>query len=91
MENHEIKALLPQGWELDAERRVIFKKFDFKAYFKAMSFVQSVGWAAQKHGHHPDMSVTFQSVLIELTTHDEGNQISAKDIELARAINELWF
>jgi len=45
-----------------------------------------VALAAEKAGHHPDWSNSYDTVTITLSTHDAGG-LSAKDIDLAKAIS----
>jgi len=51
-----------------------------------MNFVNKAADIAQQHNHHPDIDIRYNKVLITTTTHDIGNNISAKDIELIQAI-----
>jgi 4a-hydroxytetrahydrobiopterin dehydratase len=44
---------------------------------------------AEKMSHHPNWSNVYNTVTIELTTHDEGNTITEKDRKLAAKIDQL--
>ena len=44
---------------------------------------------AEQHAHHPSWSNVWNTVEIELTTHDSGNTITQKDRDLADAIDKL--
>ena len=48
-----------------------------------------VALLAEQMNHHPTWTNTWNRVDIELTTHDAGNQVTAKDRELAAAIDQL--
>lgn len=48
-----------------------------------------VAFLAEKHQHHPDWSNVYNKVTIHLTTHDEGNKVTQKDRDLAKAIDEI--
>lgn len=63
--------------------------FSFSDFVKAFSFMTSVAFLAEKHGHHPDWHNVYNKVTIRLSTHDSGNRITEKDHQLARAINKL--
>jgi len=84
---------LGDGWSITQHenKHLLVKTFEFKAYFKALSFVQLTGWLAQKSNHHPDITLTFSKVKIELTTHDAGNMITEKDWEFATKIEAMNF
>ena len=48
-----------------------------------------VALLAEKMDHHPNWSNVYNSVVIELTTHSEGNTVTDKDRKLAQAIDQL--
>jgi 4a-hydroxytetrahydrobiopterin dehydratase len=80
----EIKELA--GWEKVENK--ISKNFKFKDFIEAFSFVTRIAIISEKMNHHPDITISFNSVHIDLTTHDI-NSISKNDIILARKIEEL--
>ena len=72
------------GWErAGAEIRRVYRFGDFR---EALAFVNRVGALAEAAGHHPDIDIRYATVALALTTHDAGG-LSAKDFELARAID----
>jgi 4a-hydroxytetrahydrobiopterin dehydratase len=58
---------------------------DFQAAF---GFMTSVALAAEKMDHHPEWFNVYNTVRIQLTTHDVGG-ISDKDFQLAQTIDTL--
>jgi 4a-hydroxytetrahydrobiopterin dehydratase len=48
-----------------------------------------VALLAEKANHHPNWSNVYNRVTIELTSHDAGNIVTAKDVALAQAISDL--
>ena len=48
-----------------------------------------VAIVAEKMDHHPNWSNAYNTVTIELTTHDAGNTITDKDRKLAAAIDQV--
>ena len=85
LENAETKL---EGWET-IEGKKLRKTFQFKGFLKTMSFVNAVAWEANKQMHHPDMEVSFNKCVINITTHDAGNVLTDKDLKLAKAIDQL--
>jgi 4a-hydroxytetrahydrobiopterin dehydratase len=67
----------------------LIRKFEFKDFSEAFAFMTRVAILAEKQNHHPWWSNVYNRVEIRLTTHDEGNTITDKDKELAKAINAL--
>lgn len=64
----------------------IQREIKFKDFVEAFSFMTSVAFIAEKHGHHPDWNNVYNKVNISLNTHDAGG-ITEKDFQLAKAID----
>ncbi|MDO8966453.1 MAG: 4a-hydroxytetrahydrobiopterin dehydratase [Algoriphagus sp.] len=65
------------------------KSFKFSDFQEAFAFMTRVAFLAEKHNHHPNWSNVYNTVDIELTTHDKGNTVTEKDRKLAKAIDEI--
>ena len=65
------------------------RSFVFENFIHAWGFRSSVALLAEKMNHHPLWLNVYNKVEIELSTHEAGNTITQKDIELAKAINNL--
>ena len=76
------------GWVFDAGADAISHVFKFKDFSEAFGFMGRVALAAEKAGHHPDWSNSYNVVTVRLSTHDAGG-LSGKDIALARAIDAI--
>jgi 4a-hydroxytetrahydrobiopterin dehydratase len=76
------------GWSYDETAGAIDRVFRFKDFSEAFAFMSRVALAAEKAGHHPDWSNSYNSVSIRLSTHDAGG-LSSRDIALARVIDKL--
>ena len=63
--------------------------FKFKDFVEAFAFMSKVALIAEKMDHHPNWSNVYNTVTIELTTHDAGNIVTDRDHKLAAAINSL--
>ena len=68
---------------------MIHKTFRFTNFTEAMGWTIRVAFLAEAHGHHPDIDIRYNRATLALTTHDAGNQVTQKDIELARAVEQL--
>ena len=51
--------------------------------------MNKVALMAEKLGHHPDWSNSYNKVIIMLSSHDAGNKITEKDRNLAKLIDKL--
>src|SRR5256885_13375386 len=78
-------AHLP-GWGRRGD--AIEKTFERASFADAVAFVVRIGFLAEAANHHPDLDIRWRRVRVALTTHDAGG-LTAKDIELAGAIEEL--
>ncbi|MCL4178859.1 MAG: 4a-hydroxytetrahydrobiopterin dehydratase [Verrucomicrobia bacterium] len=84
----QIKAGLERLPEWRRRRQVIGRTYQFKDFRAAMRFVNAVAKCAEEAGHHPDISIRWNRVTLELTTHDAGG-LSEKDFNLARGLDRL--
>lgn len=79
-------AQLP-GWRLDGD--ALAKEFTFGSFKEALSFMVRVGFIAEAMNHHPEWTNIYNRVAIRLTTHDAGDQVTAKDVMLAEKIQQV--
>ena len=79
-------AELP-GWK--CRRKALEKTFQFGSFREAFSFMARVAFEAEALNHHPDWSNGYNRVVIRLSTHDAGGEVTAKDVALARKIQAL--
>jgi 4a-hydroxytetrahydrobiopterin dehydratase len=73
-------------WSVKEEK--LNREFKFPNFILAFGFMTQVAILAEKADHHPEWSNVYNSVVINLTTHDAGG-ISKKDFDLAQKISQL--
>lgn len=71
------------------ENNKLYKKYKFKDFNAAFSFMTSVALLAEKADHHPTWTNTWNTVEIWLSTHDAGNVVTQKDRDLAAQIDAV--
>ena len=71
------------------ENDKLYKKFVFSDFNHAFGFMSRVALLAEKADHHPTWTNTWNTVEIWLSTHDAGNKVTQKDIDLASSIDDL--
>ncbi len=72
------------GWEVvDGKLHRVLRFTDFT---EAFGFMTRVAIAAEKRNHHPEWSNVYDTVTIDLTSHDAGG-ITTRDLDLADAID----
>jgi 4a-hydroxytetrahydrobiopterin dehydratase len=82
-------AELP-GWMLSGEGKelALSRTYRFADYLETLSFVQAVGFMAERQNHHPRLVVEWGRCTVQWNTHDAGG-ITATDMECARLIDAL--
>ena len=84
--NSNLKLL--DGWSYDEKDKTIKKSFSFKGFYGAIGFVNAVAYIAQKHNHHPDIKISYNTVDIYYQTHS-SNAVTELDFILAKKIDAL--
>ena len=74
------------NWAINGS--AISKTFEFTDFNKSIDFVNKISEIAEKHAHHPDITVRYNIVILSLVTHSE-NSVTEKDFELAKEIDKL--
>ncbi len=81
--DEEIADLLPDEWNHDGDE--IVRVYEFDDYLRGVNFAQMVGEIAEAQFHHPEITIRYKEVEIELTSHEEGG-VTDKDIEMAELL-----
>lgn len=75
-------------WQLSGDAKKISKTYKFNDFAAALAFTNKVGAIAEDQGHHPDISLGWGRVGIELSTHAIGG-LSENDFIVAAKIDAL--
>lgn len=76
-----------KGWDRVGDKLV--KTFKVDTYMAGLALTVTIGTIAEGFGHHPDMALGYKTIKVEFTTHDAGSKLSAKDFQVAAAIDAL--
>jgi 4a-hydroxytetrahydrobiopterin dehydratase len=71
------------------EDNKLHRVFTFADFKEAFAFMTGVAEMADRMNHHPTWTNTYNKVEIWLNTHDAGDVVTAKDHELAKAIDTI--
>ena len=74
-------------WE--EKNNKLHKKFEFKDFSEAFSFMTKVALAAEKMDHHPKWINEYNKLEMWLSSHDAGDVVTEKDKKLAKIIDGL--
>lgn len=88
--SEQINQLISEvdGWIVNKEKNLIQKRFEFKNFYKTMSFVNAIAWIANQENHHPDLQVSYNYCVVNFTTH-AINGLSENDFICAAKVNSL--
>ena len=75
-------------WSVNDNQEMIFKKFKFSNFKKAISFANEVGEIAENEGHHPDLWHGWGYAKIKIYTHAIKG-LAESDFILAAKIDKL--
>ena len=64
------------------------RTFTFDDFKQAIAFVNHVANLAEEANHHPDITISYNKVVLSLTTHSAG-KLTEKDHALAKRIDEV--
>lgn len=86
LSGHELEGALLADW------RVLFgvlhARFETGDFATGLRLVEKIGAAAEAANHHPDVDLTYPSVVVRLTSHDSGG-VTSRDVDLARQISDF--
>ena len=78
---------LPLNWAV-ISGTALQTTFAFDSFSAGLVYVNKVAAAAEEMQHHPDIELSYGSVVISITTHDQ-NGLTKKDFELAEKISQI--
>lgn len=71
-----------ENWTASQDGKAIMREFKFDSFITAFSFMTACAIKAEKMNHHPEWFNVYNTVKVELTTHDAGD-VTTLDLELA--------
>lgn len=83
--SYKVKNL--SGWTY--ENNKLSKSYKFNNFKESLAFIVRIGLEAEIQQHHPEIYNVYNTVKIDLQTHDDGDKVTQKDIDLASAIDEI--
>jgi 4a-hydroxytetrahydrobiopterin dehydratase len=84
----ELLKQLSDEWMLIDQCRMLARTFTFKDFKQALAFANKIGEIAEEEQHHPDLTVGYGNLGVELTTHAIGG-LSENDFIVAAKIDEI--
>lgn len=78
---------LKDGWNIE-NNEIIEKNYKFKDFQQALNFTNKIGALAEEEGHHPRITLSWGSVVVELTTF-KIHGLHQNDFIMAAKIDEI--
>lgn len=82
----EIKDVLRAHPEWKLHDGKLEREWIFSNFVEAISFVNRVAVIAEDAGHHPDIDIRYNHVLLALVSHDAGG-ITERDATMAARLS----
>lgn len=82
-----LKELKPE-WMLIDGGRMLANTYTFRDFVETINFVNKIAVVAEEEQHHPDLTISYNNLGVELSTHAIGG-LSENDFILAAKIDEL--
>jgi 4a-hydroxytetrahydrobiopterin dehydratase len=73
------------AWKLQGGK--LIREWTFRDFVEAVAFVNRVAAVAEAAGHHPDMDIRYNKVVLGLISHDAGG-ITGRDAAMAGRIDK---
>jgi 4a-hydroxytetrahydrobiopterin dehydratase len=76
------------GWTIEQGPRLA-KRWSFRDFSSALAFVNRIGAIADSEDHHPDITLAWGRVGVELWTH-AARGLTENDFIVAAKFDEAW-
>jgi 4a-hydroxytetrahydrobiopterin dehydratase len=82
----EVRGELAADWLVDPHE--LSRTVEFPAFLTAVGFINELAPIAERLDHHPDLSLSWRTVTLRLTTHSAGG-VTEYDVALARELDPV--
>lgn len=90
LDHDQVRALLDEAgltaWKV--VENALERTFATEGWPTSLLLTNAIGYICEAAWHHADIHVSYNRVVVHLTTHSAGG-ITMKDVELARKIEEI--
>ena len=76
-------------WTFEKGLNSVYKKYTFKSFISAFSWMTEVALNVELNDHHPEWKNIYNKVEVILTTHDK-KKVTHKDLVLAKIMDEAY-
>jgi 4a-hydroxytetrahydrobiopterin dehydratase len=88
LSDRDIQSKLGQLSDWSLSGKAITCTRTFKDFVTAIDFVNQLVEPAEAAGHHPDLEISYNKVVISLSSHDAGG-LTEQDFAMAETISAM--
>ncbi|MEO0869137.1 MAG: 4a-hydroxytetrahydrobiopterin dehydratase [Cyanobacteria bacterium J06642_11] len=88
LSNFEIRLHMRHLPDWTTDGTSLYHTRTFANFIEAVEFVNRLVEPSEDLGHHPDITINYNRISLELTTHDAGG-LTELDFQLATTISQL--
>ena len=66
------------------------KTYEFADFPSALSWMVQCSFVIETLQHHPEWTNVYNKVHVKLTTHDDWNTVTDKDVELSQLLDKEY-
>lgn len=81
-----LKSNLP-AWRL--VKKHLTRTYTTGNWRLTLLLANTIAYLAEAGWHHPEMILSYKHLTVKLQTHDAGNEITDRDFEMAKKIEEI--
>jgi 4a-hydroxytetrahydrobiopterin dehydratase len=89
LSQEDIARLLPELKDWSIADGKLRRDFKFPDHYVTMTFANAIAWVSHQQGHHPDLSVGYNTCRVEYVTH-AINGLTESDFICAAKIDALF-
>ena len=89
-DHQTLNAWLAAHSNWSGDQNGITCRYTLPDFVEAMQFMQACISVIEAQQHHPEWSNVYNRIDITLKTHDAGDVVTSKDLDLAEALEQIF-
>jgi len=89
MNPDQLKHALAELPDWQGDQQSIQRDYRFADFRQAMAWQQACVDGIEQRQHHPEWRNVYNQVSVTLRTHDAGDVVTEKDLDLARYLDQI--
>jgi len=89
LDDTELAAALADLPDWTGDSSALARNAALPTFPAAIAVVDKVAVVAEELNHHPDIDIRWRTLSFRLSSHDSGNRVTKRDVELAHRIEAI--